>query len=403
MGGGGATTMGQVEMRLRKLEVSGFRSLADVVWEPGSLNVLIGPNGGGKSNLLRALVMLREAALGKLSGFVQGEGGMEPLVWDGTAEIVRCACETVEGDPSTPSASWQYNLILARVRGESPYRIGRETLLGRSASDESPSPLKLIERNDKNTFILSTSGMWELTEWEFEQVETVLSGFNSSIGTHPLGHGFRRSLAKWLLYRTPNTEAMRLPVLVSFDRQINPNGSNLIQVLHTLYTSNRSFKRDLDAAMYAAFGDEFEELVFPPASDQRIQLRVRWRSLHREQSAADLSEGTLRFLFLLTALASAPPSSLIAIEEPELGLHPGMMAIVAEFAETTAARSQVILTTHSPALLDALGEHTPTVTVVESHEGRTELRQIADDTLRFWVDRFSLGELFRSRQLESLG
>ena len=82
------------------------------------------------------------------------------------------------------------------------------------------------------------------------------------------------------------------------------HGQNLISVLHTLYTGDREFKREINAAMKAAFGDDFEELVFPPAADQRIQLRVRWRSLEREQSAADLSDGTLRFLFLLTVLAS---------------------------------------------------------------------------------------------------
>ena len=71
-----------------------------------------------------------------------------------------------------------------------------------------------------------------------------------------------------------------------------------VSVLHTLYTGDRDFKRDINAAMKAAFGDEFDELVFPPASDQKIQLRIRLKSLRREQSAADMSDGTLRFLFL---------------------------------------------------------------------------------------------------------
>lgn len=105
--------------------------------------------------------------------------------------------------------------------------------------------------------------------------------------------------------------------------------------------------------MKAAYGDDFEELVFPPAADQRIQLRVRWKSLKREQTAADLSDGTLRFLFLLTVLASPSPAALVAIDEPETGLHPAMLPIVAEYAVDASSRTQVILTTHSPQLLDA--------------------------------------------------
>src|SRR4051794_34893648 len=82
-------------------------------------------------------------------------------------------------------------------------------------------------------------------------------------------------------------------------------------------------------AMRAAFGNDFEKLVFPPAADQRIHMRIRWRSLKREQSAADLSDGTLRFLFLLAVLANPSPPPVIAIDEPETGLHPSMFPIVA--------------------------------------------------------------------------
>ncbi len=70
-------------MGIRRLEISGYRSLAEVVWEPGPLNLLIGANGSGKSNLLRALNLLRAAAEGKLAETIRREGGMVPLLWDG--------------------------------------------------------------------------------------------------------------------------------------------------------------------------------------------------------------------------------------------------------------------------------------------------------------------------------
>ncbi|MBI4026849.1 MAG: AAA family ATPase [Verrucomicrobia bacterium] len=176
----------------------------------------------------------------------------------------------------------------------------------------------------------------------------------------------------------------------------------MIPVLHTLYTNDREFEKEINAAMRAAFGNDFDRLIFPPASDQRIQLRVRWKSLEKEQSAADLSDGTLRFLFLLTVLSSPDPAPLIAIDEPEAGLHPSMLPIVAEYAMDAARRTQVILTTHSPQLLDAFGKTVPTTTVVKWNAGETTLKIIAGEELERWLKEYSLGNLHKSGELEAM-
>ena len=143
-------------------------------------------------------------------------------------------------------------------------------------------------------------------------------------------------------------------------------------------------------------------LSFPPAADQRTQLGVRWRSLRRAQSAADLSDGTLRFLFLLAVLASPSPSPVIAIDEPETGLHPSMLPIVAEYAVDASQRAQIILTTHSPEFLDAFRERRPTTTVAIWHEGQTLLKPLKGESLDYWLKEYSLGSLFRSGELEDM-
>ena len=200
-----------------------------------------------------------------------------------------------------------------------------------------------------------------------------------------------------------NQEALiRQPTISRYEKRVAPDGQNLISVLHTLYTGDRDFKQEINAAMRAAFGDDFEELVFPPAADQRIQLRIRWKSLRRELSAADLSDGTLRFLLLLTILASPEAAPVIAIDEPETGLHPSMFPIVAEYAVEAAERSQVILTTHSPQFLDAFTDTLPTTTVAMWESGETTLKTLEGDLLRDWLEGFSLGKLFQSGELEAL-
>ena len=183
---------------------------------------------------------------------------------------------------------------------------------------------------------------------------------------------------------------------------MDADGQNLIHVLHTLYNTDRKFEDDINTAMRAAFSDDFDKLVFPPDADQRIQLRLRWKSLKREVSAIDISDGTLRFLFLLAVLASPTPAPLIAIDEPETGLHPSMLPIIAEYAVEASSRAQVILTTHSAQLLDAFTETRPTTTVAKWENGETKLTQLSGEALDYWLDEYSLGTLFTSGQLEDM-
>ncbi len=117
---------------------------------------------------------------------------------------------------------------------------------------------------------------------------------------------------------------------------------------------------------------------------------------------ADLSDGTLRFLFLMTVLAAPNPPPLIAIDEPEAGLHPSMMPIIAKFAAEAATRTQVILTTHSDRFLDAFRDTKPTMTVTKLENGETILKTIPEETLGYWVQGYTLGSLFRSGELEEM-
>lgn len=203
-------------------------------------------------------------------------------------------------------------------------------------------------------------------------------------------------------FHTNRDAPVRQAAVSRHERRVDADGQNLISVLHTLYTGDRDFKNEINDAMRAAFGDDFEELVFPPAADQRIQLRVRWKSLKREQSAADLSDGTLRFLFLLAVLASPDPAPVIAIDEPETGLHPSMLPIIAEYAVQASKKAQIFFTTHSPQFLDAFTDTKPLTTVVHRVDGATQLKTLDEEQLKTWLQEYTLGSLFRSGELEEM-
>jgi len=398
-------------MKILSLDIEGFRSLKHIAdWRPGDLNVIIGPNGSGKSNLLRVLELLAVSAQGGLAQFVQSCGGMEPLVWDGEAESIKLHAKCSPPDPrrDVTEESMTYVLRLDRVGKSGEYRIGYE-MLGNYWKVEqklSSQPFKFLERQGLRAKVFDEQQhSLAAPEENVPLLETLLSLAADPFTQNRLLPPFRAQMSAWSVYHDFHTNrdaAIRQPVVTRHEKRVLPDGQNLISVLHTLYTNDREFKKEINAAMRAAFGDDFEELVFAPAADQRIQLRVRWKSLKREQSAADLSDGTLRFLFLLTVLSSPDPAPLIAIDEPETGLHPSMLPIVAEYSADAARRTQVILTTHSPQFLDAFGKTIPTTTVMKWNEGETQLKTIDGEELAGWLKEYSLGALHNSGELEAM-
>src|SRR5258706_11885144 len=154
-------------MKITQLDIEGFRSLKNVSWKPSDLNVVIGPNGTGKSNLLRFLELMSVAAQGKLGRYVQSLGGMEPIVWDGKASNISFTVKTLpierESDPllrrfQPPhgnSGAEHYELKLSRLGSGSSYRVSHEVLANyaKVRAGEKPHPFKFLERTDRSAVI----------------------------------------------------------------------------------------------------------------------------------------------------------------------------------------------------------------------------------------------------------
>ncbi|MDD5371628.1 MAG: AAA family ATPase [Anaerolineaceae bacterium] len=397
-------------MKIIELNIEGFRSLKSISWKPGDLNLVIGPNGSGKSNLLKGLEMLSASSRGKLAEQVIREGGMEPLVWDGTAQQIEFSihCSPIDSNRSIERDSLDYELNLSRLGVSSAYRIEHEFFgnVNKFKKGVKPSPLIILERTPASNVVFDDQqqGLTAPSE-TVPPEESLLSLSAGPYTANRLIPPFQNWLSNWTIYhdfQTFREAPVRQPALARTERQIAQDGRNLVQVLHTLYTTNRDFKRDLNLAMNAAFGDDFEELSFPPDVDQRVQLKLSWKSLKRSQSTSDLSDGTLRFLYLVAILANPNPPPLVAIDEPETGLHPSMLPIIAEYARNASIRSQVIITTHSAELLDAFSEYEPIVTTAKWTDGKTNFSVLSGESLQYWLKEYTLGKLYRSGELEEL-
>ncbi len=390
-------------MKITNLKVTGFRSLKDVDWHPGDLNIVIGPNASGKSNFLDLFEMLSHLPKGKLGDYVQSRGGIGSILWDGNADGVGIVLDV---SPSSEMAANEcgplhYSLDLTPSGALGLYEVARESLIrqdtGREGitpptGTEAPSMLEMLRKYGRDHGLVRDESYLARSGASSDDADRVR---------------FAGEISTWCAHRiidtSPDSEVRRAPI-ARYEIQVENDGSNLISVLHTLYTENRAFAERIDAAMGAAF-DHFVSLVFPPspAADQRVQMKVRWKDLKRDCPLSDLSDGTLRFLYLISILANPNPPSLIAIDEPETGLHPKMMSIVAECAMDAATRTQLILTTHSPEFLDAFRDAQPTVTVAGLVDGATQLRTPSSEDLAYWLEEFSLGEIYRTGQLESMG
>ncbi len=395
-------------MRIEKLEIEGFRSLRKVSWQPGALNIIIGPNGSGKSNLLHLLELISASANGRLGDYIQNWGGMDPLVWDGKMDSITSRISTIPSNDETNGIDHMvYDFEINRIGLSSAYRVGSEMLVNNYIvkSGRRNNPYELIKRRDSNGAINDdlNIGLVDVKD-DIPEEETLLS-LNNPFLINDLIPRFRRELVSWKIYhdvRVDRDAQIRRAAVTRAEKVLDSDGQNLIHILHTLCSSDRKFEENINDAMRVAFGDDFDKLVFPPDADQRIQLRLRWKSLKREVSALDISDGTLRFLFLLAALANPNPPALIAIDEPEYGLHPSMLPIIAEFAAEAATRTQVIISTHSAQLLDAFTKFSPTITVAKCEEGETILTQVNEVQLEYWLKTYTLGSMYRSGQLEDM-
>jgi predicted ATPase len=368
-------------MYVESLKISGFTSFKDVEWKPGRLNVLIGPNGSGKSNLLRILELVSVSADGHLRDFILGRGGFPQLRWGGSAREMVLLMHT----RPTPIT---YQFVLEAVPGSASHRIESEML---AFEDEFAAGYRLLDRTVDQLLIWEGDNTVPVDPSRNPpEAETALSTV-SALWPHPTPYEFQQYLKAWAVHRDLRVDeetGLRRSAANRKETRIAYNGHNLIPVLNTLYATDT--RETIDNSMAAAFPDDYGELVFRDTEPGRVQMYVRRKHSKREDSAMDLSDGTLRYLLLVAILATPDPPPLIAIDEPEVGLHPSMLPLVAELAAEAAERTQVILSTHSSELLDAFDEDLPFTTVFKWEEDHTELKTIGGDELKNWVKNYSL-------------
>ncbi len=172
------------------------------------------------------------------------------------------------------------------------------------------------------------------------------------------------------------------------------DASNLALVLNRISKSPPDW-RALRTLLQSVYGDIDDVFIDVDGSTVRVMIREKWFVT----SSARMSDGTLRFLCLLAVLLDPKPAPLVCLDEPELGLHPDVIHNVADLLVETSTRTQLIVTTHSRELLDAISDHPESVAVLEKSEGRTTIRRLGGEKLIEWLREYGIGRAWRDGEI----
>ena len=360
------------------------------------LNVLIGPNASGKSNLLEALSLLN-AAPRDIQAPIREGGGTSEWLWKGLAEDRLASIEVTTEFPVRPTAlkyrmsftDWGSRFRLADeviedeeplTSGEEPffyYRFqgGRPMIRVKIPTEETRILRSIsVEDDDPDQSILSKMRDRDAYP-ELWRVQTIF--------------GFMRFYRALHLGRDAPVRAPQMPDLPQ--DYLLEDASNLSIVLNNLL-NQPDVKYNILERMkdfYPSFQD-----VQSRVSEGRVQIFFEEKGLLENIPATRLSDGSLRYLCLIAVLCAPQPPPILCIEEPELGLHPDIIPEVAKLLVEASSHSQIFVTTHSDILVDALTEVPESVIVCEKREGITQLHRLNREELKPWLENYRLGEIW---------
>lgn len=351
--------------RLARIQVAGLKSIRDQTLDLGTLNVLIGANGAGKSNFIEVFRLLNEIANENLRLFVARAGGAERLLHFGS--------KTTEE-------------ILVHLEFDQDVYLCR---LGSAAG---------------NTLIFEEERIFAPPfdkSLGVGQTETLLLDEMERYGPPSIAGRILTALRNWKVYHFHDTSAsarVKQTGELADNVALRADAANLAAFLYRLQeTDPGTFRNIVDTVrLVAPFLGDFD-LRPDRLNPDKIKLEWREKGADTYFDAHALSDGTLRFLCLATLLLQPNPPATVLIDEPELGLHPYAIAVLADLLRSAAERTQIIVSTQSVTLVNQLSPEDIIVVDREGHE--SVFRRPSSADLESWLDGYALGELWEKNVL----
>ena len=369
------------------------------------LNVLIGPNASGKSNLIEALSLL-EAAPQNLQRPIQVGGGTREWLWKGVETYPVAVLEATMNNPQN-IIPIEYQLSFTG-NGFGRFALQDERIENSGSPKKNEKP-NFYYRYQEGSPVLNarvpTKGRAGF-KWQEINIEEHLSHEQSVLSQirdpeiYPELFYLANQFQEIAFYRDwdfghYSSPRNGLPIDIP-SYYLREDASNLGLVLANLISQPNTQQKILDHLKN--FYPQAENLV-TSIEGGTVQINLYEKDLQHPVPLTRLSDGTLRYLSLLTILCHPDPPPVTCIEEPELGLHPDIIPEVAKLLIDASARSQIITTTHSDILVDALTEIPESIIVCEKLETSTQLKRLEPEKLKHWLEDYRLGDLWISGKL----
>ena len=355
----------------------------------GSLNVVIGPNGSGKSNLLEAVDLLRSAPDQFLVPISEG-GGVSDWLWKGGIPRPTARIDAVLTNPYGPTG---LRYVMSFTEVAQRFQINDERIENDKPDIGQQGPYFYYQFQNGRPVLNVKGRKPRSLQRDNVDVERSILAQRRDPDQYPEITYLAEILPRIRLYREWSFGRYTTPRLPQKSDLPNfvlaPDASNLGLVLNRLRR---------DPSVKAQVLKALQEL-YDGIDDYDIQIEGGTVQVFLHEGrftvpATRLSDGTLRYLCLLAILCHPNPPPLVCIEEPELGLHPDILPTIARLLRDASERCQLIVTTHSDVLVDALTDTPEAVLVCEKHEGATTLKRLSAVDLQPWLERYRLGELW---------
>lgn len=354
-------------MGLKKIHIQGFKSIRDQELEFGPLNVFIGGNGVGKSNLVGVFHFLNQVSRQRLQTYTGEAGGANALLHFGRKRTSKLSIEI-----EFLSGEYESNYMLGLIPTDEDRFIFEDEEFGRG----------------DNQFHKAIS-----------HVVSPMAGFTETLvpkSTDSIAQFILNDLDSYRIYHfhdTSSSAAVKQTGDVNDNRILRPDAGNIAAFLYMLQQARPGYFENIEDTIRQA-APFFGRFMLEPSALNPEKIRLEWQEKDSDTTfgPAALSDGTLRFMCLATLLLQPALPSLILIDEPELGLHPAAIQILAGLFQSAATRTQLIVATQSVTLINQLlPEH---VWVVDREDGQSVFKNLKTADMSSWLDDYSLGELW---------
>jgi len=355
---------------LDRLTIRGFKSIMELDnFELNNLNVFVGANGAGKSNLISFFKMLHRLMDDNLADYIRDNGGIGDVLYNG-----RKCTDKMRFSMNFGARGYRFTVI---PTANDSVALSEEAYYYEHGHTDWR---QLRESNDVfSSLVMEAKGNSSDAIYSKYIYDTIMS---------------------WKVYHfhdTSSTAPMRSPQIIEDNDTLRHDASNIAAFLFRLREENKTEYREILEAcqIVVPYLKEFllKELIYDKAGMiKKVNLSWRTKNSDFPMQPYHLSDGSIRFICLVTALLQPNPPSTLIIDEPELGLHPEAIRVLGELINTTAERTQVIVATQSPLLIDQFGIND--IITVNRKDDQSVFERLNKNEFDKWLEDYSVGELW---------